>query len=256
MSERVRNAIVGGALVVLIAAPLAILALQAFADSWRAPDALPSDLGTRGFDVGFAQGNAADALLNSLVIGIGTTAVCLIVGWPAARALAGRSFAGRSVIVLLLALPLLMPPYLAGFGLTEWFIRLGIDGTLVGIMLAHVTFALPYAVVILVSGFGVDLLRLEEMARASGASPLATLRWVTIPSLKPVLAVAGLLAFLVSWSQYGTTLAIGGGRPTLPIVMLPFVRADPQVAAALALLFLVPAVAALGAAARMVREVL
>ncbi|MDQ3759532.1 MAG: ABC transporter permease subunit, partial [Actinomycetota bacterium] len=161
-----------------------------------------------------------------------------------------------SLILLLFALPLLMPPYLAGFGLTEWFIRLGIDGTLVGIMLAHVTFALPYTIAILVSGFGDDLSRLEEMARASGASPLATLRWVTIPSLKPVLAVAGLLAFLVSWSQYGTSLAIGGGRPTLPIVMLPFVRFDPQVAAALALLLLAPAFAALAAATRMGRRVL
>jgi putative spermidine/putrescine transport system permease protein len=256
MSERGRSGVLGGALVILFAAPLAILALQAFADSWRAPDALPSDLGTRGFDVGFAQGNAADALFNSLVVGIGSTVVCLVVGWPAARAIAGRRLARRSSLLLLFALPLLMPPYLAGFGLTEWFIRLGIDGTLAGVVLAHVVFALPYAILILVSGFGADLSRLEEMARASGATPLATLRWVTIPSLKPVLATAGLLAFLVSWSQYGTTLAIGGGLPTLPIVMLPFVSSDPQVAAALALLFLVPALAALGAAARMGREVL
>ncbi|MDQ3760082.1 MAG: hypothetical protein M3331_09090, partial [Actinomycetota bacterium] len=98
MSERGRSAVVGGALVLLFAAPLAILALQAFADSWRAPDALPSDLGIRGFDIGFAQGKAADALFNSLVVGIGTTAACLVVGWPAARGLARRRLAGRSLI--------------------------------------------------------------------------------------------------------------------------------------------------------------
>lgn len=256
MNERQRSLWAGTLLALVFAAPLAVLALQAFADSWRAPDALPADLGLRGFEVAFGRGGAKDALLNSLGIAIATTALCLVIGWPAARTLAGKGLAGRGWIMLLLALPLLMPPYLAGFGLTEWFIRLGIDGTLAGIVLSHVTFALPYAIIVLISGFGAELRRLEEMARASGATRIATLRWVTVPSLRPALAVAGLLAFLVSWSQYGTTLAIGAGRSTLPIVMLPFVRTDPQVAAALALLFLAPCVAALLAATRLGREAL
>jgi hypothetical protein len=50
-------------------------------------------------------------------------------------------------------------------------------------------------------------------------------------------------------SQYGLSLAVGGGLPMLPIVLLPFVGTDPQVAAALSLLFLAPAVAALALAA-------
>jgi putative spermidine/putrescine transport system permease protein len=159
-----------------------------------------------------------------------------------------------ALIVVALALPLLMPPYLAGFGLTEWFIRLGIDGTLAAVVLSHVTFALPYAVLILISGFGRDLKTLEEMAASSGAGPLERLRWVTLPALRPTLAIAALLAFLVSWSQYGTSLAIGGGLPTLPIAMLPFVRTDPQVAAAMAILFLAPCVVALTVVARSARS--
>lgn len=257
MSRRAPGNLLAAALIPLVfAAPLVVLAVEAFADSWRAPDLVPADLGFRGFEIAFGRSIVGEALLNSLEIAIATTALCLVIGWPAARALAARGFAGRRWILLLLALPLLMPPYLAGFGLTEWFIRLGIDGTLFGIVLAHVTFALPYAIVVLVAGFGRELVRLEEMARASGATPLETLRWVTLPSLRPVVAVASLLAFLVSWSQYGTTLAIGGGRPTLPIVMLPFVISDPQVAAALALVFLAPCVIALFAATRLGREVL
>jgi hypothetical protein len=61
---------------------------------------------------------------------------------------------------------------------------------------------------------------------------------------------AALIGFLVSWSDYGTSLAVGGGRPMLPVVLLPFVGADPQVAATLALLFLAPAVAVLALAVR------
>jgi hypothetical protein len=54
----------------------------------------------------------------------------------------------------------------------------------------------------------------------------------------------------VSWSQYGTSLAVGGGLPTVPIVLVPFAQSDPQVAAALSLVFLAPPLLALAAAAR------
>lgn len=242
--------------VLLFAGPLVVLALQAFADAWRAPSVLPSELGLRGFEIAFGRAAAGDALATSLTIAGLTTVVCLLVGWPAARAISRRGLARRGTILLLLALPLLMPPYLAGFGLTEWFIRVGIDGTLVGLVLSHVVFALPYAVIVLLSAFGRELEALEEMARTTGTGALARLRLVTLPLARPALGVAALLSFLVSWSQYGTTLAIGGGRPTLPIVMLPFVRTDPQVAAALALVFLAPCIVALAFAARTQRAVL
>jgi len=254
MRERTARIAGGGALAALFVLPLIVLALQAVADSWSAPGVLPDDVGGRGFDIAFGSGRAGEALANSIAIAIATTAVSLAIAWPAARAIGMRFKPPAALIVVALALPLLMPPYLAGFGLTEWFIRLGIDGTLAGVVLSHVTFALPYAVLILISGFGRELLTLEEMAASSGAGPLERLRWVTLPALRPTLAIAALLAFLVSWSQYGTSLAIGGGLPTLPIAMLPFVRTDPQVAAAMAILFLAPCVVALTVVARSARS--
>ena len=54
------------------------------------------------------------------------------------------------------------------------------------------------------------------------------------------IAVAVVLGFTVSWSQYGTSLGVGGGIPMLPLVLVPFVRSDPQVAAVLDLVFLIP----------------
>jgi putative spermidine/putrescine transport system permease protein len=64
--------------------------------------------------------------------------------------------------------------------------------------------------------------------------------------MAPVLAVAALLGFLVSWSQYGLSLAVGGGTPMLPLLLVPFVGPDPQVAAVLSLVFLAPAMLAVG----------
>ena len=78
--------------------------------------------------------------------------------------------------------------------------------------------------------------------------------YVTLPALRPVVVVAAFLCFLVSWSQYGLSLAVGAGRATLPIVLLPFVRSDPRIAAMLSLLFLAPALVALVVTVRLARS--
>lgn len=235
------------ALGALFALPLVALVVRAFADAWRAPALVPQDLGTRGFEAAF---DADGAILLSLAVAALTTVLCLLLAWPAARVLGERRLPRHGLVALAIAMPLLMPPYLAGFGLTEWFIRIGLDGTIAGLVAVHVIFSLPYAILILLSGFTAEVTSLEEMAASAGASHAQRLRWVTIPALGPTLAAAALLSFLVSWSQYGSSLAVGGGRQTLPIVMLPFIRNDPQIAAAFAIVFIVPAVAALLLTAR------
>ncbi|MCA1699478.1 MAG: hypothetical protein LC790_11510 [Actinobacteria bacterium] len=106
---------------------------------------------------------------------------------------------------------------------------------------------------LLLSGFTPDLRRAEEMGRGTGLSPLQRLRWVTVPSLRPTLAATALVSFLVSWSQYGTSLAVAPTTPTLPVIMLPYIGSDPQVASTLALLFLAPASLALFATTRALR---
>jgi putative spermidine/putrescine transport system permease protein len=240
-------------LAAVVAAPLLVLPLQAAADAWRAPALVPQRLGTRGLQVAIT-GQAGAALGNSLLVALATTALALLLGWPAARVLAGRRLRHPTTLLLLLAMPLLVPAYATGTGLAEWFIRLGLAGTRLGLVLAHLTMVLPYVVLVLAASFGERLVDLEEMGRTMGLGPPRRLLLVTLPAVRPTLAAASLLGFLVSWSQYGLSLAVGGGLPTLPLVLLPFVRTDPQAAATLTLLFLVPAIAALVIATRVARR--
>lgn len=248
LAGRVRSAAPGRlgavALAALFALPLGALVVRAFADAWRAPALLPQELGTRGLELAFS-GRALEAFGNSLAVATGVTLAALIIGWPAARVLGERRIRRPGVVFLCLAMPLLVPSYVTGTGLTEWFLRLGLADTLPGLALAHLVVVLPYVVVVLLSGFGPRVVELEEMGRSAGLGPVARWRLVTLPAVGPTAAAAAFLGFLVSWSEYGSSLAVGGGRPMLPVVLLPFVRSDPQVAATLALLFLAPAVAAL-----------
>ena len=84
----------------------------------------------------------------------------------------------------------------------------------------------------------------EETARTLGAGPLRTFWYVTLPTILPGLTVAMLFTFLVSWSQYITTVLIGGGRViTLPMVLFPFISAANHAnAAAISIVFILPAI--------------
>ena len=66
----------------------------------------------------------------------------------------------------------------------------------------------------------------EDQARSLGARSWAVLRHVTLPAILPGLLTGALFAFLVSWSQYLLTLAIGGGRvQTLPLILFAYASA-------------------------------
>lgn len=231
--------------------PFVVLVLRAFASAWRAPALVPQEFGLRGFAYAISPAaGAGEALFNSLIVATATTAVALVIGWPAARLLGEGGLKRPGPVFLVLAAPLLVSQFATGTGLTAWFIRLGLADTLPGLVAAHLVYVLPYVVLLLAPGFGPVVTRLEEAARTFGAGPLRRLALVTVPAIRPALAAAVLLGFLVSLGQYGTSLAVGGGLPMLPLVLLPFVQTDPQLAAALSLLFLAPAVLALGVSTR------
>ena len=93
---------------------------------------------------------------------------------------------------------------------------------------------------------------LEEAAFDLGATRWQVLREVTLPVLFPGLFSGALFAFLLSWSQYLSTLIIGGGQiTTLPILLFALMGSgDRPVAAAVGLVFVLPSLAALVVSAR------
>ena len=243
------------AAVAVYVAPLLALAVRAFADVWRAPAVLPQQWGVRGLAYVASPGaSVSTAVTNSLIVAVLTTAVAFLLGWPAARRLATARPAVRRVLLITLATPLLVPPYAVGVGLTAWLLRLGLADHTVGLVAAHLVYVLPYVVLVLAPGFTVHVRRLEEQAAMLGAGRVRRLVQTTVPAVAPALAAAALLGLLVSWSQYGTSLAVAGGIPMLPVVLLPFVGSDPQIAAALSVVFLIPALLALLATARLARR--
>ena len=236
----------GTAAVIVLAGPILTLFVQAAADRWFGTAVWPQRVGLRGVRRALADPAVPAALLNSTLVALAVVTLALILAWPAARALAAD---GRRSLQMALLVPLLVPPLAIGEGLAPWFLRLGIADTIPAIALAHLVTVLPYVTLALVPAFTPQVLELEHAAATLGARAAPRLLTVTLPAVRRHLALAVALGFTVSWSQYGTSLVIGGGIPMLPVVLVPFARNDHQIAAVLDLVFLTPPLVLVGLAA-------
>ncbi len=247
MSRLAPRAVIGSMLLVLVG-PLLLLPVQAFANEWRAPNLIPQRFGLRGVERVLNDGQLPEAVANSTVVAIATALVGVIVAWPAARSLC-RLNAPRTVWLVAI-LPLLLPPLVVGEGLRVWFLRLGLADSLAGLVLAHLVFVVPYCVLVLTPGFTPELRNRETAAMMLSGDTWQRLRSVTLPGMRRQVALALALGFTISWAQYGTSLGVGGGVPMLPLLFVPLVRADPQVAAVLDLIVIAPPLIALAISQR------
>ena len=140
-----------------------------------------------------------------------STLATLAVGLPVAQVLARYRFPGRRLVRALVVVPFVLPTVVVATAFVTLFDRLGLgDQALVAVVAAHVFFNVA-VVVRIVGGFWsrVDR-RLEEAAGALGADPWRTFRLVTLPRLAPVLATAGVLVFLFSFTSFGVVRILGG----------------------------------------------
>ena len=237
----------------LVALPFVPLLLWVFAGEWRFPDLLPSEWSLRGVAYLVEPGGRIlGATLTSFVIAGATAVASVAVGLPAGMALGGYEFRLKGLVVFFILLPILVPPLASTMGVHLTFIRLGLADTAFGVFLVHLVPTVPYTAIVLTSVFAELTGELEEAARTLGASAWQAFLHVTLPQVVPGVAVAALFGFLISWSQYVLTLLIGGGNVvTLPMLLFSAASGnDPVITSALALVFALPAVAALIVALR------
>jgi putative spermidine/putrescine transport system permease protein len=234
--------------------PFAALLLWTFSDRWFYPNLLPEQWGLRAWQYvfGTAGFQILEALFQSVRVAAVTAALSVAAGIPAGRALGIYHFRGKDLLSIVLLMPVIVPPLCVAMGLQLWLIRLGLAETLAGVMLVHLMFCLPYSVFVLWGVFSNYNPEFEDQARSLGASALRVATRVMIPLTYPGILVAALFSFLLSWSQYLSTLIIGGGKiTTLPILLFALMASgDRPVAAAVSILFVAPALAALAVSAR------
>jgi molybdate transport system permease protein len=185
---------------------LVLPVLAIFLDT--SPAALVHSLGEEG---------ALDALRLSLVCSLVAVAIIVLVGTPAAWLLATRRFPGRSVVVTLVELPLVLPPAVAGIGLLASLGPKGLLGgsvelvlTTAGVIVALTFVAAPYYLRQAQAAFEALDRTVLDASRTLGATEARTFARVAVPVAAPGLLTGLALAWGRALGEFGATLMFAG----------------------------------------------
>ncbi|AWJ87346.1 MULTISPECIES: ABC transporter permease [Azospirillum] len=129
-----------------------------------------------------------------------------------------RRFLGSGALFYLAVASLIVPSILVSLGIGLLFNILGIEPTWYGSALgAHLTWTLPFGLLIVFAIFNRFNPAYEEAARDLGATPWQTVRHVVLPILLPSLIGVGLFGFTLSYDEFARTLMTAGSFNTLPL---------------------------------------
>jgi putative spermidine/putrescine transport system permease protein len=173
----------------------------------------------------FQHPHTWEAIAQSLFISLVVVAINLLFALPYGYAVTRYAFRFAPILSLITIAPIIIPAFVPLMGLQLFFISLNLIDSLTGVILAHILPTLPYMVHALIIGYRATPVKWEVQAQLLGATSFQSFVYVIWPSLLPAVASGVILCFLISFSQYITTLIIGGGMvTTLPLVMLPYLN--------------------------------
>ena len=226
-------------LVALLALPLAGLVT-------RTP---PADLIDR-----LRQPVVLDALRLSLLTSIASTMLVVLLGLPVAHLLATRDFTGKRALELLVDLPMVLPPTVAGVGLLTAFGRAGLVGgalsavgltlpfTTLGVVVAQAFVAAPFFIRASRAGLSEVDRRYLEAAATLRSPPAPTFVRVMLPLALPSLLAGGAMSWARALGEFGATITFAGNMPgitqTMPLAVYIALQSDVEAAIALSVVLL------------------
>jgi spermidine/putrescine transport system permease protein len=204
-------------------APLAIVALFSFNSTPSLQDF--SGFSLQWYDEFFSSVTLRDGLVASVEIGLVTMLVGTVLGTTLAFALVrAQSRIARTSNVLML-IPLVTPEIVAGVSALVLFTQIGLELSLLTIMIAEITFSISFVTVIVrarLSGLNREV---EEAALDLGSTRLQTLRLVVLPALWPAIVASALLIFALSFDDFVIAFFTTGEDPTpLPVQIYSSIR--------------------------------
>ncbi len=155
-------------------------------------------------------------LLSTLIISVCATLLVLVVALPAAYYTARFRFPGRLVFLFLVIVVQMLQPAVLTSGLFRQFITLGLQDTLLAMILINAAFNLAFAVWIMHSFFAGVPREIDEAAQIDGAGRLAVLFRINLPLVWPGIVTAIVFTFVSCWNEFAASLVIlssAGNQP-------------------------------------------
>lgn len=158
------------------------------------------------------------AVRTSFIVAFSTTAISTVFGTALALAVARYRFRLAALYRALLLVPMIMPDIVLGIALLIFFISIGMNLSVLTIIIGQSTFLISYVFVIVSARLAQLDGSIEEASADLGASPAQTFRKITLPTIAPGVLGGALLAFIISMDDLVITYFIAGtGNTTLPI---------------------------------------
>ena len=189
---------------------------------------IPQDITFDNYDALF-QGGISESpfikpLINSILIGLISTVIAIVLAAFAAYAIARLDFPGKSLI-LAGALALAIFPAISTVGpLFDMWRALGLYDTYPGLIIPYLAFALPLAIYVLVAFFREIPWDLEQAAQVDGATPFQAFRKVIVPLAAPGVFTAAILVFIFAWNEFlfAISLTSSDASRTVPAALAFF----------------------------------
>jgi spermidine/putrescine transport system permease protein len=171
---------------------------------------------------------ADDALMRSLSISVGIalagTAIGVLLGVPAALAIARHEFWGKRLLERVVLLPMTLPGIVTGVAMLSLFPLLGVPISLKAVVIGHGTFLTAISLTQVYARLKRLDPALEEAAADLGAPPLTTFFRVILPNIRSAVVGSMLLSFTLSLDEIPVTFFLIAGENTLPIEIWAMMR--------------------------------
>lgn len=141
-------------------------------------------------------------LRNSALVAIGSVLLSLVVAIPGAYAIARLPFFGHRQVSALFIATYLFPSIVIAIPLFVLFTRLGLRGSLVGLLLVYTAQTVPVAIYMMRNYFDTIPVAIEEAALVDGLSRIGVLRKISIPLAMPSIMATGLFVFMIAWNEF------------------------------------------------------
>ena len=165
------------------------------------------------------------ALKLSVIVAVATTCLATFLGTLAALGLSRSNLPGKASIMAVLISPMIVPVIISALGMFFFYAKIGLTGTLIGLILAHTALATPFVVITVtatLTSFDRSLIRAGANL---GAPPHTVFFKVMLPLILPGMISGALFAFVTSFDEVIVILFIGGPEQrTLPRQMFAGIR--------------------------------
>lgn len=204
--------------------PIAVIVVNSFNATTSKPY-----LSWKGFTLDWYQkiwenASLLDAFGNTILLAVISTVLATAIGTIGAVGMYKYKFKGKGIIDALLYIPVVIPEIVLGISLLTIFAKINIPRGMLTLVLAHVSFSVPYVIFNVRARLAGYDNSIEEASMDLGANRIVTFFEITLPVLAPGIAGGALLAFTLSIDDVIISYFVNGQTKTYPLKVMESIK--------------------------------